>query len=137
MYRRGAIDNASVYTRISFDNPVPEYLPFDNKFETDFKINFETLPEFCCDDWDWSKPPGIYCDTINIDTSLSRITKFEKEHLINDWSDSEIEKFEEIERKSHKVIVVTDKQGTFIFYLTLIDNRWWLTIIDRFEVCSA
>jgi hypothetical protein len=133
LYRRGALDNVSVSDSISFDNPVPEYLPYDIYFETDYKIHFEKLPVFCCDNWKWSKSSGIYCDTLNTDKTLSTVAKREKKYEAV-WSDSEIEKFEEIENKSHKVIVAPHG---FIFYLAFIDNKWYLTIIDRFEACSA
>ncbi|MCL2131667.1 MAG: hypothetical protein FWH36_04325 [Lentimicrobiaceae bacterium] len=134
LYRRGAYDNIFVSDKISFDNPIPEYLPYDTYFETDYTIHFEELPVFSCDDWKWSKSSGIYCDTMNIDKTLSTVAKSENEYLVGDWTDIEIGKFEIIESKSRKIIVVPHG---FIFYLTFIDNKWYLTIIDRFEVCSA
>jgi len=134
LYRRGAQDNLSISDKISFDKPVPEYLPYDIDFETDYKIRFEKLPDFSCDNEEWSKSHGIYCDTINIDKKLSTTAKNENEWLISDWSADKIKKFEEIEKKSHKIIVT---KGDFVFYLTFWQNKWYLTVIDRFEACSA
>jgi len=141
LYRRGAVDNVSMSEKISFDNPIPEYLPYDIYFEPDYTIRFEGLPVFDCDDFKWNKPSGIYCDTVNIDKTLSRVAKFEKEHLLADWTDNDIKKFEEIESKSHKVIAIGkidgESAGEFIFYLMSIKDKWYLAAIDRFEACSA
>ena len=134
LFRRGATHNAAVADSISFANPIPEYLPYDVWFKPDFTIRFGALPEFCWLDIKWNKPSGIYIDTINVDTSLSRIAKFEKKHEIKNWSACDIKRFQEIEQKSHKVIAVGETPGAFIFWLAFIENKWYLTIIDRFEL---
>ena len=136
LYRRGTFDNLSIADKISFDEPVPEYLPYDVYFEIDYKIRFETLPIFSCDTEEWDKSYGIYCDTTNNNNKLSITAKNENEWINADWSANEIKKFEKIEKKSHKIIVNGDK-GDFVFYLTFWQNKWYLTIIDRFEACSA
>lgn len=137
LYRRGAHDNISVSDKISFDNPVPEYLPFAYNITTDYNIHFEKLPEYNCNNEKWSKPSGIYCDAINRDKTLSTIAKNENEYLNAGFSAATIKKFEDIESASHKIIVIGKEFGEFIFYLTFIENEWYLTIIDRFEACSA
>lgn len=137
LYRRGAFDNLSISDKISFNNPVPEYLPFEYNITTNYEIYFEKLPIFNCDNEEWNKPAGIYCDTIIIDKTLSTIAKNENEFLDANWSANKIKKFEEIEKKSHKVVVIGKDSEVFIFYLTLMKNKWYLTIIDRFEACSA
>ncbi len=137
LYRRGVCDNLSVVDNISFGDPVPEYLPFDCDIAVGARIHFEALPLFSCDNERWNKPSGIYCDTTRTDTTLSTVAKNENEYLDAGWSADQIRRFEEIEGKSHKVIVIGRKQDVFIFYLTFIDNAWRLTVIDRFEVCSA
>ena len=48
-----------------------------------------------------------------------------------------IKKLEEIENKSHKIIVIGKEEGVFIFYLMFHKNKWYLVAIDRFEVCDA
>ncbi len=137
LYRRGAFDNLFISDKISFDNPIPEYLPFRYDITTSDIIYFEKLPVFSCDDEEWNKPPGIYCDTTTIDKTLSEIAKDENEYLDAGWSASQIKKFGEVEKKSHKVIVTGKNSNVFVFYLTLIKNKWYLTIIDQFEACSA
>jgi len=49
-----------------------------------------------------------------------------------------IEKFKEIEGKSHRIVLVDNEGGELIFYITLINNKWYLTILDRVSShCSA
>ncbi len=47
-----------------------------------------------------------------------------KNELIKD-----IGKFKKLETKSRRV-TVNSKDGTFIFYMTLIEGKWYLTVID-------
>lgn len=145
LYKPGALNRLALYDKVLFDNPEAEYsyMPSDFHFETDYKINFEELPDFDCETEKWNKPLGIYCDTINIDKKLSTTAKDMNEFLelnqffIEDWSASKIKKFEDIECKSHKIVVTGKEYNVFAFYLTFIGNQWYLTVIDRLEPCSA
>jgi len=105
-----------------------------------YKIYFEELPEFSCGNGSWNKPIGIYCDTVNIDKTLSSTAI--ADYCDYGWSDEQIKKFEEIEKKSYKVIVIgkqSDEYGGdyFIFHLTFIENKWYLTIVEKPDFCSA
>ncbi|WP_282628379.1 hypothetical protein [Empedobacter sedimenti] len=42
----------------------------------------------------------------------------------------------EIEKNSRKIIAYSD-EGALVFYLTFYKNKWYFTMLDRFEVCSA
>ena len=59
LYRRGAFDSLSVAAKISFDAPVPEYMPYDTYFESADTVYFEELPVYSCDNDKWNKSPGI------------------------------------------------------------------------------
>ena len=137
VYRPGVINDFIFSDKISFDNPVPDYDPYDTDLKIDCKINFEELPEFSCDIEEWNKPHGIYCDTINRSEQLSSIAKFRNEYFESNFSAAEIKKFEDIEKRSHKVIVLGKEGNYFKFYLTFKNNKWYLTIIDRTDYCSA
>ncbi len=123
--------------------PAPSYECFFQSLQIDnYKILFEKLPEFSCNNECWNKPSGIYCDTINIDKTLSTAAK-ESPSGYN-WSSEDIKKFDEIENKSVKIVVIgnQDKDGYaggefFIFHLTLFDNKWHLTIVEFPDYCSA
>ncbi|MDY3537905.1 hypothetical protein PG275_07820 [Riemerella anatipestifer] len=134
----GAQDNIANVKKISLAKPVPNYLPFDPNIITDYKITQEKLPIFSCETESWNKPAGIYMDLNQKESLFSEIAKFENANFDeNPWSDSEVKKLEIIERNSHKVIVIGQNQKEFIFYTGYFNNIWYLTAIDRFEVCSA
>jgi len=138
VYRRGVMDEFSFSERISFNKPVPEYLPFDcNIAIADYKVHFEELPFFSCATEKWDKPPGIYCDTTNTDKTLSDIVKFRNEILESNYTEREVKKIEKTEKECYKVIVIGKEGNVFVFCLTFIENKWYITVIDRFEVCSA
>jgi hypothetical protein len=138
LYRRGAFNNLSIVENISFTKPIPEYFPYDNQIDTDYKITYTTLPIFSCDTENWNKPPGIYIDTTHIDHSLSEIAIMEnKINEENIWSDIQIERLKNLEKNSHKIIVIGKNKIGLTFYLTKINDKWYLSAIDRIELCSA
>ena len=137
VHRPGAMDDIVFSDKISFNNPIPDYYPYDVDIEIDCKINFETLPDFDCGTEKWSKPHGIYCDTTNRSEQLSAIAKFRNEYTESNFSAAEIKNIEEVEKASHKVIVLGKKGNYFKFFLTFKENKWYLTIIDRTDYCSA
>jgi hypothetical protein len=136
LFRRGVMDEFKRTERFDFNTPVPEYLPYF-PFKTDFKIKYQDLPIFDCNTEKWSKI-GLYCDTTKIDNLLSKTAL-----NLNQYNDynipvKTIEKFKEMENKSYKIVLADSDDGELIFYLTLIDNKWFLTILDRVSSdCSA
>lgn len=138
LYARGAFDNIAITKQFSFSKPIPEYLPYETSFETNYKITNAELPIFSCDTETWDKSSGIYINTNERENSLSEIAKRENkitEEII--WTEKEIKKLEKIENVSHQVILISKENVVFIFYLGFIEKNWYLTAIDRFEVCSA
>ena len=135
-YRIHILDRIS--NRIRFS-----YLDYDF-FETtisinDHKISYGKLPEFDCGKEKWNKPSGIYCDTINIYRPLSDAVRDDIELEVGDnWPTHYVKKFKEIERGSFKVIVIGKQKWDYlIFYVTFIENKWYLTIIENADFCSA
>jgi hypothetical protein len=137
LFRRGVFDEYKITDKIDPDNPLPEYLPYSFGSQTDFQIRYETLPTYDCDTYKWSKT-GLYCDLINNDNLLS-ITAHNLKQLRGDKIDQKtIDRFKEMEEKSHRVVLIDKNGGALIFYLTLIENKWYLTILDRVSGdCSA
>ena len=137
VHKPGTMEDIYIADKISFNEPIPDYLPFDYNIITDYKIHFEELPVFDCNDEKWNKSYGIYCDTLNAVKTLSSIAKDRNEYFGGKYSVTEIKKFEAFEKKSHTVIVIGKQGNEFVFSLTFWQNKWYLTIINRFEVCSA
>ena len=137
VYRPGVMDDFIFSDKISFSEPLPDCWTLDCNIITDYKIHFEELPVFSCESEEWNKPHGIYCDTTKTIKTLSSIVKFRNEHFEENFPVAEIKKFEKIEQKSHTVIVIGKEENVLVFAVTFWQNKWYLTIIHRFEACSA
>jgi len=136
LFRRGTMDEFEKTDKIDYRNPVPEYLPYF-PFKIDLKIKYQTLPAFDCGSEKWSKT-GLYCDTTQRDDLLSKtaliLNKFRNENIPIET----IQDFKIIESKSRRIVLIDNESGELIFYITLIDNKWYLTILDRVSSdCSA
>ena len=59
LYRRGAHDNITRHDSFSFENPMPEYLPYEKIGKTATKIKHQKLPEFDCSLEKFNLSPGI------------------------------------------------------------------------------
>lgn len=136
LFRRGIMNEFEKTDKIDYKNPVPEYLPYF-PFKIDLKIKYQTLPAFDCGSEKWSKI-GLYCDTTQRDDLLSKtalnLNEFRNENIPIET----IQDFKIIESKSRRIVLIDNESGELIFYITLIDNKWYLTILDRVSSdCSA
>ncbi|MGV8139243.1 MAG: hypothetical protein AB2L20_28960 [Mangrovibacterium sp.] len=129
LFRRGIPDEYLKTDKIDFEHPIPEYLPYSD-FSTNFKIKYQSLPIFDCDSMKWSKS-GLYCDTTKIDYLLSTTARNLEANKGVKVPDSEIKSFVEIENKSRRIVLTDQEGGELVFYLTMIENKWYLTILDR------
>jgi hypothetical protein len=85
---------------------------------------------------EWDKH-GLYCDTIQKDTLLSGTPQNLIKYRGDEIADAEVQKLKQLEAKSRRIVLARAGRD-FIFYLTLIDNKWYLTAIDRITTdCSA
>ncbi len=97
------------------------------------KLTEDTI-EFDCDNFVWSKEGLFYTKTI-INPLLSQIMKYETEDESKNFNKEEIKKIHFIEMNSIRII---DTKSDLIFYLTKIDEAWYITLIDRVTTdCSA
>ena len=136
LFRRGVFDEYSKTDKIDFNNPVPEYLPYSD-FSTDYKLTFDSLPVIDCNTMKWSKN-GLFCDTTTIDNLLSTTARNLKKYREDNIPELEIKAFEKLEKSSRRIVLSDNDGGELIFYLTLINDKWKLTILDRVSSdCSA
>ena len=136
LHRRGIMDEYKRTERFDFNTPVPEYMPYFS-FKTDFKIKYQDLPIFDCNTEKWSKI-GLYCDTTKIDNLLSKTAL--NLNAYNDYNIpvKTIDRFKDMENKSRRIVLVDEVGGELIFYITFINKKWYLTILDRVSSdCSA
>lgn len=138
LFKRGVNDNVLIEKSISIAHPIPEYLPYSffGEINVNQKVKYENLPTFDCDTEKFTKENGIYCDAASNYNDVSQIALNENKYLYASWTEEQIAKMKAVEQKSKKIIAF-GPNGTHIFYLTFIHNKWYLTMIDRFEVCSA
>lgn len=129
LLRRGTMDRYEKANKIDFNHPIPEHQPY-SLFKIDSNIKYQQLPTFDCGLEKWSKI-GLYCDTTFKDNILSTTAKNLKEFMNENIPVEIIEKFVEIDKSSRRIVLVDNNGGEIIFYLTLIENKWYLTIIDR------
>jgi hypothetical protein len=136
IFRRGIPDEYLKTDKIDFKKPVPEYLPYSD-FSPDYKIKYQSLPIYDCNSMKWSKS-GLYCDTINRDFLLSTTARNLEANKGIKVPDEEIQKFVELENRSRRIVLTDKDGGELIFYLTMIDKKWYITILDRVTSdCSA
>jgi len=140
----GAMYNVFFTDKISFIDPPPGYtrMPTD-VITADYKIRYEQLPEFDCENG-WSKPAGIYCYSSEA-TETRRIANLMTEYLEISWEAHETKIIEELETKTHYTITVISAEPSermdmgisLEFTITLIDGKWYLTIVDIRGYCGA
>ena len=144
--RPGAHEVVIIRNKIAFSNPPPGFLFMPAGAPVvEYKVRFEELPVFDCDDaWEWNKLSGIYCQANDISKNFlspSRIAKSLVEADLITLPAAEIKKLEQLESKSfHYTIAVigktTDQFDFLNFTFTLIDGKWYLTIINMVEPCA-
>ena len=138
LFRRGVYDTYDKVTKFDFEIPVPEYWSYPEYSYRYREVWYESLPIFSCNTEEWSKT-GLYCDTLKVDNLLSRtaenLVKYEGD--VTNIAPEDIRAYKQLEMKSRRVVLVTE-EDSLIFYLTLIDGKWYITILDRVtEDCSA
>ena len=129
--RPGAMDAAVNQKKLDVKNPFTFAYPYkDTSQVKKHKITFGTAPKYDCGTEKWDKK-GFIADTT---TKYHRITdvlymtgKYGGEKL----SPEEIEKIKTLENSSRKVVFTGLCKGKgLVFYLSFINNKWYLLLID-------
>jgi hypothetical protein len=93
-------------------------------------LQYRSLPNWLCEGEVWSKN-GLFVDTTKIDHMVSEGYKFKRKYQPEDVSIETINFFWQLELQSRRVILQDDKHKELVFYLSYVDNNWYLTIIDK------
>jgi hypothetical protein len=133
------VDNDSNYL------PYPYYsMLLEQQLPSNFKLSYTSYPVFNCN----SKKAkvGLYVDTsykVNLLSNLiKKYIKFNDIGLDKSELKNELKTINEIEAESRKIIIIGKSDSNwgenFIFYLTYINQKWYISIIDfaTFD-CSA
>lgn len=136
LVRYGVLDNYKIIDSINFKNPTPNYLPYAEPVPNT-KIIYNTAPSFDCNTYTWSKK-GLFCDTLKTNTLFSSTVKNLKYELSSTTYNKELKYALDLEKISHRVILVDKNDEDLIFHLSYINKKWMLTLIDRVTTdCSA
>jgi len=93
-------------------------------------LKYAALPIFSCDKGTWSKK-GLFVDTTKTDHLLSKICKQRNKNVPDSIAENTIQFFYDLENKSRRVVINDNNNVELVFYLSYINNRWFLTIIDN------
>ena len=136
LFRRGIMDEYQRTDKIDFENPIPEYLPYFG-FKINLSVDYTSLPSYDCDSGKWSKA-GLFCDTLKIDTLLSNTAANLVKWRGDKIDQGEIKTIKKLEKTSHRIVIIDNEEGELIFHLTLLNGKWYFTILDRVSSdCSA
>ncbi|MCB0374921.1 MAG: hypothetical protein KDD04_03285, partial [Sinomicrobium sp.] len=115
IFRTGVFDEYKTIPGIDFDNPLLKNWPYPVA-ASGSDIKYETLPVFDCESESWSKQ-GLYCDLTQRDDLLSRTVYNLEKYAEIPAPPGVIEKFKEIEGKSHRIVLIDNDDKALIFYL--------------------
>ena len=123
IFRSGVFNEYTTTDNMGFDKPVPRNWTYP-EVKTIPGLKYETLPDYSCDTEKWSKQ-GLYCNTEARSKLLSKTAHNLKVYAEVDIAQEVIDNFKALESKSHRVVFINGDTA-LIFYLTLIDNTWYL-----------
>lgn len=125
--RLGIMDSYSHYGALGFSDTTYPNVPFyDNVRLTTLK--YEKLPTFDCEKW---TKTGTFVDTTRTDHLLSKIAKNINKEIKGQVSLRKIHEFQKLENKSRRIVIADNEGAELIIYLSYINKKWALTIIDK------
>ena len=130
LHRVGAFNDFKHYNSFSFSDPsYPTLLLTSSKGIKILPIKYSSLPTYSCEKESWSKK-GLFVDTTKIDHLLSKTCKDRNKYVPDNIPQQKIKYFFDLENKSRRVVINDDNGKELVFYLTYINSKWFLTIID-------
>ncbi len=136
IYRIGAQDDFEILDALPLKGKDWPHMPYGDIFnvENNRKKMREEYVEFDCGDFVFLKSGTFYSKELRYPL-ISPIVRFHTKYDAQTYDDALLKKIEFLESNSIRVV---DTSSDFIFYITKIDDRWYITIIDRVTTdCSA
>jgi hypothetical protein len=132
--RIGIIDIYKHSTTLGFSDTTYPNVPFYDRVKLT-PLKYSILPKFNCETWNKT---GTFVDTTHTDHLLSNIAKNLNKEFKDHASLKTINDFYKLENKSRRIVIAENNGNELIIYLSLINNKWMLTIIDKVTCdCSA
>ena len=125
--RIGVIDTYKHSATLGFTDATYPNVPFYDSVRLT-TLKYSSLPTYNCEKWTKN---GTFVDTTRTDHLLSIITRGLNKEIKEKVSAKKINAYYNLENKSRR-IVIADKGGNeLIIYLSFINSKWVLTIIDK------
>lgn len=125
--RIGVLDTYSHFSTLGFNDTNYPNAPFYDDVKLT-QLKYANLPKFDCEKW---TKTGTFVDTTHISHLLSKISKGINKEIKGNVSVKEINEFYNLENKSRRIIIANNNGNELIIYLSFINNKWVLTIIDK------
>ena len=134
LFRIGVQDDYKRYSKIGFHDSAYPNAPFYNKVRYS-KIKYSVVPTYDCNKW---TKTGTFADTTITDHLLSKTARRLNLYLKRKIPPKTISSFVALESVSRKIVIADNNGNDLIFYLSYINNKWYLTIIDKITTdCSV
>ena len=129
--RVGVFDQYHHFKTLSFsDTTYPQVLLRQSEKVDLLPLRYANLPTWDCEKEEWSKK-GLFVDTTKIDHLLSKICKDRNKYRPDNIPNKTIQFFYDLEIKSRRMVLYDNAGRELVFYLSYLDDNWYLTIIDN------
>jgi hypothetical protein len=129
--RIGVFDHYNHFKTLSFSGTTYPQVLFNQSKNIKLPIlKYAELPTWNCDKKAWSKK-GLYVDTTKTDHLLSKICKNRNNYIPDTIPNKTIQFFHNLENKSRRIVLYDNSKVELVFYLTYLNDKWFLTIIDN------
>src|SRR6185503_14187117 len=130
LHRIGVFDTYEHFKTITFSDPTyPQILFTSAKRIRHDTLQYAAWPAFDCGQELWSKK-GLFVDTTRTDHIVSEICKSRNENRPDTISAKTIQFFYNLENKSRRIVLNDANEKDLVFYLSYLNGKWYLTIID-------
>lgn len=132
--RIGVINTYKHFAALGFSDLTYPNVPFYDSVKLTPLI-YSKLPGFDCEKW---TAVGTFVDTTQTDHLLSKTAQYLNKEFKNEVPVKVIDDFRKLENKSRRIVIAENNRNELIIYLSLINNKWVLTIIDKVTCdCSS
>ncbi len=137
--RPGAIDVFSNEKKLDVKNPIKPTYPFsDTSSVKKHVIKYGLAPKFDCGTMKWNQV-GFVADSSTKYNRISDIMDFRTKYENEKYTKEDSIKKDSVEKHIRKVVFTEiAKNHGLVFYLSFLNGKWYLTIVDTVEgSCGA
>ena len=125
--RIGVVDTYKHFSTLGFSDTTYPNVPFYDEVKIT-ALKYTKLPSFDCEKW---TKTGTFVDTTQTNYLLSKIAKGLNKEIKGTVPLNKINQYYNLENKSRRIVIAENKGNELIFYLSFINGKWVLTIIDK------